>query len=158
MTNNLIDTGNVLSLIATTSSRIKDLIIEEGQLIFLQDLGRIAFDHDGKRIFYNQITELASESDRIALKEPLSGYYFVIDTATLWFYQDGWIQNTNKPEQIICIDVELPTLGQAKENLLYVNKSEKEIVIFDKQLNDYIIVSNFTNDVTDADIEDLFVY
>ena len=85
MTNNLIDTGNVLSLIATTSSRIKDLIIEEGQLIFLQDLGRIAFDHDGKRIFYNQITELASESDRIALKEPLSGYYFVIDTATLWF-------------------------------------------------------------------------
>ena len=158
MTNNLIDTGNVLSLIATTSSRIKDLIIEEGQLIFLQDLGRIAFDHNGKRVFYNQITELASESDRIALKEPLSGYYFVIDTATLWFYQDGWIQNTNKPEQIICIDVELPTLGQAKENLLYVNKSEKEIVIFDKQLNDYIIVSNFTNDVTDEDIEDLFVY
>ena len=52
MTNNLIDTGNVLSLIATTSSRIKDLIIKEGQLIFLQDLGRIAFDHNGKRIFY----------------------------------------------------------------------------------------------------------
>lgn len=157
MTNNLIDTGNVLSLIATTSSRIKDLIIKEGQLIFLQDLGRIAFDHNGKRIFYNQITELTSETDRIALQEPLSGYYFVIDTATLWFYQDGWIQNTNKPEQVICIDVELPTLGQAKENLLYVNKLEKEIVIFDKAENNYITVSNYTNEVTNEDIEDLFI-
>ena len=158
MTNNLIDTGNVLSLIATTSSRIKDLIIEEGQLIFLQDLGRIAFDFKGQRVFYNRIVELDTEAERLALASPLSGYYFVIDSACLWFYQDDWIQITNKPEQIICIDVELPTLGQAKENLLYVNKSEKEIVIFDKQLNDYIIVSNFTNDVTDADIEDLFVY
>ena len=157
MTNNLIDTGSVLSLIATTSSRIKDLIIKEGQLIFLQDLGRIAFDHNDKRIFYNQITELASESDRVALKEPLSGYYFVIDTATLWFYQDGWIQNTNKPEQIICIDVELPTLGQAKENLLYVNKAEQEIVIFDKEQNDYIIVSNYAHLATDSDIEYLFI-
>ena len=154
------DTTNVktvMNLVATTSSKIRSLTIKDGQLIFIQDLGRIAFDHNDKRVFYNQITELASESDRVALKEPLSGYYFVIDTATLWFYQDGWIQNTNKPEQIICIDVELPTLGQAKENLLYVNKAEQEIAIFDKEQNDYIIVSNYAHLATDSDIEDLFI-
>lgn len=156
MTNNLIDTGNVLSLIATTSSRLKDLIIQEGQLIFLQDLGRIAFDHNGLRRFYNQITELASEIDRLSIDEPLSGYYFVIDTAVLWYYEDGWIQVSNKPEQTVCIDVELPTLGQAKEGVLYVSKTHKEIAIFDNASNDYIIVSDYTNEASNEDIEKLF--
>ena len=156
MTNNLIDTGNVLSLIATTSSRIKDLIIQEGQLIFLQDLGRIAFDHNGSRRFYNQITELASEIDRISLNEPLSGYYFVIDTAVLWYYETKWVQVSSKPEQTVCIDVELPTLGQAKEGVLYVNKTGKEIAIFDNASNDYVIVSDYTNEASNEDIEKLF--
>ena len=78
----------VMSLIATTSSRVKDLTIKNGQLIFIQDLGRIAFDFKNKRVFYNQIVELNTEGDRVTLDNPISGYYFVIDTATLWFYQD----------------------------------------------------------------------
>ena len=58
---------NVLSVIATTGSRMKDLVIKNNQLIFIQDLGRIAFDFKGKRVFYNQIVELNSETDRIEL-------------------------------------------------------------------------------------------
>lgn len=152
------DTTNksVLSLIATKSSRIKDLVIKNGQLIFIQDLGRIAFDFNNKRVFYNQIVELNTEVERLTLDSPLSGYYFVIDTGVLWFYQDGWVQITEKPREVVCIDVELPALGQAKEGVLYVNKAEKEIAVFDSASNEYIVVSDRTNEVTNEDIENLF--
>ena len=56
---------SVLKLIATTSSKIRDLVIENGQLIFIQDLGRIAFDFKDKRVFYNQIVELDTEAERL---------------------------------------------------------------------------------------------
>lgn len=150
------DTKSILSLIATSSSKIRDLVIKDGQLIFIQDLGRIAFDCKGKRVFYNQIVELQTEIERIAIDSPLSGYYFVIDTAVLWFYQDGWMQITEKPQAIVSIGVELPELGQAKDNVLYVNKVEKEIAIFDQASNEYVIVSDRTNEVTDEDIAYLF--
>lgn len=150
------NTKSVLSLVATTSSKIRDLVIKDGQLIFIQDLARIAFDFKGRRVFYNQIVELDTEAERLTLDSPLSGYYFVIDSACLWFYQDGWIQITEKPQEVICIDVELPELGQAKEGMLYVNKADREIAVFDSTSNEYIIVSDYTNEVTNADIERLF--
>lgn len=145
-----------MRLVATNSSRIRELPIQDGQLVFLQDVGRIAFDFKSKRVFYNQIVELETEIERKTLENPLEGYYFVIGSACLWFYKDGWTQITEKPEEIIHIDVELPQLGQAKENTLYVNKVDKEIAVFDSAVNDYIVVSDKTNDVTDKDIENLF--
>lgn len=149
-------TSNGLVLIATTSSRIKDLTIKNNQLIFIQDLGRIAFDFKGQRVFYNQIVELSTEAERITLDSPLSGYYFVIGTGCLWFYKDEWIQITEKPTEVIHIGVELPELGQAKEGMLYVNKADREIAVFDSASNEYIIVSDYTNEVTDSDIEKMF--
>lgn len=146
----------VMSLVATSSSRIRQLPIKNGQLVFVQDLGRIAFDYNDKRVFYNQIVELETEVERITLDEPLDGYYFVIDTACLWFYKDGWTQITEKPESVLFIDVELPQLGQAKEGTLYVNKTEREIAVFDSTSNEYVIVSDCTNEVTDEDILQMF--
>ena len=147
-------TKNIMSLIATTSSRIKDLTIKDGQLVFIQDLGRIAFDFKGQRVFYNQIVELDTETERKNLNSPLSGYYFVIDTACLWFYQDGWMQITEKPEEVIFIGVELPELGQSKT--LYIDKDDKEISIWDEETQEYIVVSNYTKEVTEEEIENLF--
>lgn len=146
----------VMSLVATSSSRIRELPIKDGQLIFVQDLGRIAFDFKGQRVFYNQIVELETEADRLMLDDPLDGYYFIIGSGCLWFYKDGWTQITEKPESVLWIDVELPQLGQAEEGVLYVNKTEREIAVFDGASNEYIIVSDYTNEVTDEDIEKLF--
>lgn len=145
---------SVLKLVATTSSKIRDLTIENGQLIFIQDLGRIAFDFKGQRVFYNQIVELETETERLNLESPLSGYYFVIDSACLWFYQDGWIQITEKTEEVIFVGMELPELGQQEK--LYVNKNNKEISIWDEASNKYIAVSNYAQEVSEQDIEDLF--
>ena len=153
---------SVMSLIATTSSRIRELVVKDGQLIFIQDLGRIAFDFKGQRVFYNQIVELDTEAERQTLENPLNGYYFVIDSACLWFYQssedeaqDGvWIQITDKPQDIVFIGTELPQLGQ--QNKLYVDIDDREISVWDDETDTYIAVSNYTEEVTKEDIENLF--
>lgn len=142
----------IMSLIATTSPKVKDLVIKNGQLIFIQDLGRIAFDFKGKRVFYNQIVELNTEAERQLLETPLAGYYFIIETATLWHYLNGWTQITEKPKDIVFVGVELPELGQ--EKTIYVNKEAKEISVWDD--GEYITVSNYTGEASADDIENLF--
>lgn len=145
----------VLSVCATIGERVKELAIKDGQLIFVQDKHRIAFDFNGKRRFYNQIEELATEQERVSLLAPISGmYYFIIETAVLWTYQNGWIQITSKPEEIVFIGTEMPELG--KEQTLYINKATKNVSVWDSETSDYIIVSDYTNEVTEEDIENLF--
>ena len=146
--------NTVMSLVATSSQRIKELTIKNGQLIFIQDLGRIAFDFNNKRVFYNQIVELETEADRLALENHLNGYYFVIDSACLWFYKDGWTQITEKPDEVLFIDVELPQLGQ--QGKLYIDTDDREISIWCDKTDKYIKVSNYTEEVSASDIEALF--
>lgn len=148
--------SSILSLVATSSSRIRELTIKDGQLIFIQDLGRIAFDYKGQRVFYNQIVELETEAERQTLDNPLDGYYFVIDSACLWFYKSGWTQITEKPDDILFIDVELPQLGQA--NKIYANTTEgaENISVWSEELSAYVVVADKTQEVTDDDILELF--
>lgn len=149
-------TKSVMSLVATSSSKIRDLVIKDGQLIFIQDVGRIAFDFKGKRVFYNQIAEINTEAERLALDSPLDGYYFVIDSACLWFYKNGWNQITEKPKEIIFIGVELPELGQT--NKLYVSTEDGEecISVWDDDSEKYKVVANRTYSMTSAEVIALF--
>ena len=147
-------TKSVLKLVATTSSRIRELVIESGQLIFIQDIGRIAFDFKGKRVFYNQIVELETEAERLNLNDPLNGYYFVVGTGCLWAYRNGWVQITEKPESVLCIDVELPKLGQ--EDKLYINKAERDVSVWDDEEKQYIKVANYTESISVEDVKKFF--
>lgn len=145
-----------LSVCATTSSRLPDLAIKNGQLIFIQDKCRIAFDFGDSRKFYNQINELVTDSERVSMEAPMDGsYYFVIETAVLWTYQDRWIQLTTSPEEIVFIGAEIPLLGSG--NKLYVNKKEKEISVWDNETNGYIVVADTTETISKLDIDLLFV-
>ena len=150
------DTKTVMSLIATSSTKLRDLSIKNGQLIFCQDRPIIAFDFNSKRNFYNQIVEVATEAERANLESPENGrYYFVIDTASLWTYQnDEWIQISEPPREVIFIGAELPELGSA--NKLYVDTDNKEISIWDDDNKEYVVVSDRVIDVDDEDIENLF--
>ena len=149
-------TKNVMSLIATSSSRIKDLVIKNGQLIFIQDLGRIAFDFNNKRVFYNQIVELNTDMERREMVSPLNGYYFVVDTGVLWRYRNDWIQITSKPEEIVFVGVELPALGQ--ENTIYANTTEGAecVSVWSDELGAYIVVADKTQSMTSEDVIALF--
>lgn len=150
------ETYPVLSLCATVRSRLSDLAITDGQLIFVQDKQTIALDYDGKRKFYHQIEELATESERTSLLAPVTGqFYFIIDTGVLWTYQSGWVQITAPPEEIVFIGVELPSLGQ--NGTLYVNKNIKNISVWDETNGDYVVVADKTQVIDESDIEALFV-
>ena len=148
------------TIVATTTERVRELPIKDGQIIFARDekygFHRIAMDFKGNRTFYNQITVLESEYERLAIDSPTIGYYFVIGSGIFWRYEDDWIQITEKPENTLFIGVELPELGQAKEDVLYVNKVEREIAVFDSASNEYIVVSDYTREVTSDDINNLF--
>ena len=151
-------TKQVLSVIATTSERVKELVIQNGQLIFIQDAGRIAFDFKNKRKFYNQIEELDTELSRKELESPVNGvYYFIIETACLWTYRNNeWVQITGKPQEIVFIGTEFPELGV--EQTIYANTTDGQeyIAIWDEKLNDYKIVADKTYSISNEDIIALF--
>lgn len=148
----------ILSLCATTSSKIKNLVIKNGQLIFVHDTHKIALDFGGKRTFYNQIIELESEVERTSLLAPISGqYYFVLETAVLWTYQNSWIRITTPPEEIVFVGTdktEFPVLGQLKT--LYINKANKEISVWDDTINDYLVVADKAEVISEDEIASLF--
>lgn len=160
------DTANKapMSVVVTTSEKLSSLLIQNGRLIFVKDKCRIAFDWNDKRTFYNQITELETDYERVSMSSPFDGYYFVIETAILWRYDNDWIQITYKPDDIVFIGAELPELGQAKEKTLYVDKTKKEISVYDKTANSYVVVANKTDSsgggsidtATNNDIDNLF--
>lgn len=148
-------TTTIMSVYATVASRLKDLAINDGNLIFIHDKHRIALDYNGKRTIYNQIEELATEQDRVSILAPVSGtYYFVIETAVLWTYQEEWIQITSLPEQIVFIGTELPELGTSKT--LYVDKTARQIAVWDVDTNGYTVVSDYTQEIPIDDINALF--
>lgn len=94
-------TSPVLSVIATANSKLSDLPVKDGQLIFVQDKSSIAFDFGGKRRLYRQIEEIATDDARASMLAPVNGhYYFVVSTSVLWTYRDGWVQITSTPSDI----------------------------------------------------------
>lgn len=145
----------VLSVCATIGSKLSDLTIKNGQLIFVRDKHKIALDLGGKRTFYNQIEELATDGARISMLAPVTGqYYFVIETAVLWTYQNGWVQITTPPRDVVFFGTELPELGVVKT--LYVDTANKEISVWDEETASYVVVADKTNELTAEDINKLF--
>ena len=151
-------TKQVLSVIATTSERMRDLIIKNGQLIFVQDTGRIAFDFNNKRKFYNQIEELDTELARKELKSPVDGvYYFVIETAVLWTYLNNtWIQMTTPPKEVVFIGTEFPELGAAQTMYTNITEGNEHIAIWDEKSGSYRIVADRTHSMSPSDVIALF--
>ena len=146
----------ILSVCATKGSRLSDLSIQNGQLIFVQDKHRIALDYNDKRVFYNQIIELDTEQARQSLLAPVTGsYYFVISTAVFGSYQEsGWVQITKPPQEIVFIGAELPELGS--EKTLYIDTTRKEISVWDENTSQYIVVADNAGEITPDDIEEMF--
>lgn len=153
-----ITTKQCFSVIATTSERVKDLVIKSGQLIFIQDLGRIAFDFKNKRKFYNQIEELDTEKARQDLEAPINGcFYFVIESAVLWTYRnDAWVQITTPPNEVLFVGVEFPAPGQ--KQTLYVNQTDgnEHIAVWNEEESDYKIVADKTQSVTSEEVIAMF--
>ena len=145
----------ILSVVATTASRLPDLSIKNGQLVFVKDTCKIALDYNDRRNFYNEIVVLQTDQERTSLLAPISGhFYFVIDTAVLWHYGQSWIQVTTSPEDIIYIGISLPKLGSA--NTLYVDTALNNVSVWDDDTQKYQVIADKTEAISDDDISKLF--
>lgn len=91
----------VLSVVATSNSKLSELSVKDGQLILVQDKNTIAFDFGGRRRLYKQIEEISTEAARLSILAPVTGcYYFVVETSVLWTYRDGWVPITTTPSSV----------------------------------------------------------
>ena len=146
----------MMSIIATTSERISELVIKNGQLIFIHDMGRIALDYNGKRTYYNQIIEFETEQDRLNAV-PMNGkYYFVIETGIFWRYSTEWKQLTRNDESTVYIGNDVPSLGKA--NTLYADTTEEAecISVWDEEKQCYKVVADKTQTISVEFISTLF--
>lgn len=147
----------VMSVVITgQNSKLSDFAIGDRQLIFVSDKRKIALDFNGKRTFYNQIESLTTESERKALEDPVEGlFYFVQNPISLWVYTNAeWHNIATASNDAVFIGDLIPETGI--ENKLYVNKLNKEISIWDTESNDYIVVANKCEGMSESDIDALF--
>ena len=144
-------------IVVDQASKLSDLAIGHQQIIFIEDKRKIALDFDGKRTFYNHVEVLQTEDERKELTTPESGlFYFVVGTATIWFYNKKWIRVTAPPEEIVFIGTSLPELGS--ENTLYVNKKsgEEGISVWDAETQSYIFIAGRVKAISSSKIDELF--
>ena len=110
-----------MKFIATTSDRVANIPQAAGQLIFSRDDRTIYLDTEDRRDEFRTIIRLDSEAARQVLT-PVKGYYFVEDTATLWFYNGSdWTQLTTPPTEQIVFDKRENFPVSGNSNKLYVD-------------------------------------
>ena len=68
-TNSYVTTKREFKIVATTSDRVEDLEIKDGQLIFVRDKGKVAFDFNSARVFYDNSNELDDIYSKITTLE-----------------------------------------------------------------------------------------
>lgn len=69
-----------MRIVYTTSNRLDELNIEDGQIIFVVDTRTIYFDMKNKRTSYSTIFVFETEDERLAMESPAQGFYFVEET------------------------------------------------------------------------------
>ena len=70
-----------MKIIYTTSDRLNELTIEDGQIIFVVDTRMIYMDMKNKRTGYSTIFVFETEEERLAMQNPAKGFYFVEETS-----------------------------------------------------------------------------
>ena len=83
-----------MKIIYTTSDRLDELTIEDGQIIFVVDTRMIYMDMKSKRTGYSTIFVFETEQERLEMENPAKGFYFVEETSIVWRYKTQWIQIT----------------------------------------------------------------
>lgn len=79
-----------MKFITTTSNKISTIEKVAGQLIFSRDNRVIYLDTDSNiRTAYYTIITLTTEAHRDSLVSPVAGFYFVEETAILWYYDNS---------------------------------------------------------------------
>lgn len=68
-TNSYVIAKREFKIVVTTNDKIDSLGVKDGQLIFVKDKGKVAFDFNGTRVFYDNSGELDNIYSKIATLE-----------------------------------------------------------------------------------------
>ena len=78
----------------TVDSKLAQLPVRDGNLVFVTDTKRMYLDIKGNRLPYVDIQILSEETDRTSILAPTEGFYYVEETNVLWRYKGSWKQVT----------------------------------------------------------------
>lgn len=76
-----------MKIVYTTSNKLDELTVVDGQIIFVVDTRTIYFDMKSKRTGYSTIFVFDTDAERLAMENPAKGFYFVEETNTVWRYK-----------------------------------------------------------------------
>lgn len=117
-----------VKFVSTINSKLSQLEISNGQLIFVNDTRNIYLDFNGVRTEYSQIIILQKESDRVKYLTPITAFYFVKETKVLWRFENGeWHQLTTPPKESIIFLNYSNFPQQGEKEVLYVSESDTYI-------------------------------
>lgn len=110
-----------MKLVYTTSTKLNQIAITDGQIIFLSDENQICLDMKGKRLIYKAIKTFDTDVQRLNSTPIEKTFYFVFETNVMWQYINSqWHQITASDLTPILFypkEENFPAIG--KENRLY---------------------------------------
>lgn len=126
----------------TTQSKLAQLPVSDGNLVFVTDTKKMYLDINGNRLGYQDIQVLSTETDRTSILAPIEGFYYVEETNILWRYKEGWKKVTpdNLSPLFFGAYEDFPPTGNS--NVLYI--SDDATYKWDSLTSTYICVSNKT--------------
>lgn len=132
-----------MKLVYTTSKKINELAIADGQIIFCPDDNIIALDMKNQRFTYKTIKTFDTDAERVNAVFAAPGFYYVEETNIIWRLTNAnvWRQVTpTKVSPIIYGETEevFPSIGE--EGVLY--HTDKGIYNWKPQLNTYNLIAN----------------
>jgi hypothetical protein len=107
-------------VIYTTSDKVRTITHKWGQLIFCKDTREIYSDDASERKVYGQIIVIATEAMRQALI-PVTAFYFVSETNTLWRYDREWNVINEPPKEYIVFANRRDFPQEGNPNVLYID-------------------------------------
>ena len=132
-----------MKLVYTTSKKINELAIADGQIIFCPDDNIIALDMKSQRFTYKTIKTFNTDAERVNAVFAAPGFYYVEETNIIWRLTNAnvWRQVTpTRVSPIIYGETEevFPSIGE--EGVLY--HTDKGIYNWKPQLNTYNLIAN----------------
>ena len=126
----------------TVDSKLAQLPVRDGNLVFVTDTKRMYLDIKGNRLPYVDIQVLSEETDRTSILAPTEGFYYVEETNVLWRYKGSWKQVTpNNMTPLFFGDYDsFPEIGNS--GTLYV--SDNATYKWDSIKSQYVCVANKT--------------
>lgn len=132
----------IVKCYSTLGSKLSQLPVSDGNLIFTTDTHTVYLDMNGSRIAYTDINVLPLESNRTSILAPVEGFYYIEETNILWRYKEGWKKITPDNVSPLFFGEYSSFPEKGSENTLYV--SNDATYKWDSLTSTYVCIANKT--------------